>query len=282
MTVVPFYAIIYVDILWSGVINLFTTLLILAVLIVPVISILIGIKQSGTSPYRAVLNSILATMTVALVIVVAASISGHGLFDTYHNYAVEASKIIIGDGNLSQMVGVSDMTNAKATKAIIALYDQIFSGTPGYLLLITTLISYFDYCILSRIFGGNRVTAMPKFREFTFPQGIVMAMVIMYFVAFFLSKSGMTGGETIYQNVNYLFDLVFIIQGASCIFMICHTKRWPKVLAVILIIICWNIYILREAIVLVGMFDLIFNFKGIIILRQQLKDRNNDNKGRKL
>lgn len=260
---------------------MFTTLLILAVLIVPVISTLIGIRQGGTSPYRVVLNSILATMTASLVVVVAASISGNGLFDAYHNYAVESSKIIIGDGNLSQLVGVADMTDAKATKVLIALYDRLFSGTPGYLLLITTAISYLDYCIFSRIFGGNKALAMPKFREFTFPQSIVMAMVIMYFIAFFLSKSGMTGGETIYQNINYMFDLVFIIQGASCLFMICHTRRWPKVIAILLVIICWNIYMLREAIVIIGMFDLIFNFKGIMILRQQLKDRDN-NKGRKL
>ena len=260
---------------------MFSLSLFLLIIVIPFVTMPRDIRSNSVSPYFAVVRAVLTTMVALIAVMAMAKFTGNPLFEMYHDSVVRISEAILNDSGLRDMVGLTDVDDAEAKKSLIEFYDKIAMKMPGYLLLLTTIVCYFDYIILSRSQAKRQpVQLMPKFKEFSFPSSTVMAMVIMYFLAWFISKGGMEGGESIFLNINYLFDMVFCIQGASVIFMYFDLKRVPKAVPVILIIFLWNAYLLRELVVIIGIMDLIFGLKGFIVFKQQLKeqrkqDRNN-------
>lgn len=252
-----------------------TLSLFLLIIVIPFVTMPRDIRKSSVSPYFTVLRSILTTMVALMAIMAMAKITGNPLFETYHDGIVKVCDNILNNENLRSMVGLSDVSDAKATDTLITLYDGMIMRMPGYLILITTIVSYFDYIILSRSFAKRQqVRLMPKFREFSFPNNIVMAMVVMYFLAWFMSKGDFPAGDAIYANINYLFDMVFAIQGAAVIFMFCHLKRMPKAVPVIAVIFFWNVYLLREMMLIIGMMDLIFGIRNFLVFKEQLREQN--------
>jgi uncharacterized protein YybS (DUF2232 family) len=76
-----------------------------------------------------------------------------------------------------------------------------------------------------------------------------------------ISASGMIDNNMIFLNINYIFDFAFCIQGFSLILMFAYTKRIPKALAVIAIIVIYCTNLGQTVLMLAGFTDIVFGLK---------------------
>lgn len=129
----------------------------------------------------------------------------------------------------------------------------------------SVVFAYLEYIILSKIMARQQKrNMMPPFREFSLPGGAMMGIVGMYLAAWILTEAGVFSNNMMYMNIDFLFDFAFSIQGVSVVLMFCHMKRLPKILGAVAAVILWMTYIGKMFLVIIGMFDLMFNFKGRI------------------
>ena len=244
-------------------------------IIVPFITMPRDIKNGTVSPYYAVIKSVIITMAAVMVVMAVARASGHALYQTYQEYINDVSQGIASDENFKNMLGLGSASNAEALTTITAVYEMMAKRVPAYIVTMSLVLSYFVYTRLSRSAkkAGLPVQMMPKFKEFSLPPNCIMPMVIFYFIAVLMSRGEFPAGDFIYQNINYVFDLAFVLQGASVMFMMCDARKWPKAVAVLIVFIFWNMYMLRQALVILGMFDLIFGMKARVIMKAQLREQ---------
>lgn len=258
---------------------MYTFMLGILILVVPYLVLPKEINKGDNSPYFSVLKSIMATLMGVLIFFVIIRCTGHGLYEIYHDSVSRVVKVIAENPDMKQFFGVSGVSEAAAEKQIMLYYDNLLKLVPGYILLLSTLVSYVDYIVLSKSQSKHKsVQLMPKFKEFNFPPQTVTAMVIMYLAAMLINKSGAFPNDFIFANINYLFDLVFVIQGVSVIFMWCSLRRWPKFIAIIIALVFWNFFMMRQILVIIGMIDLIFSIKGFLIFKAQIRAQNGGSK----
>ncbi|MBQ0078564.1 MAG: DUF2232 domain-containing protein [Eubacterium sp.] len=256
-----------------------TIIIAILILIVPYLVLPREIDKGDNSPYFSVLKSVIATLAAVLVFFAMVRMTGQGVYEIYRESVEQVVKVIAENGNLRGLFGVQDASQAVAEKQIMIYYDHILKQVPGYIVLMSTLVSYVDYIILSKSQSKRKsVQLMPKFKEFSFPPQTVTAMVLMYLIAFITNKMEMFPNDMIYVNINYVFDLVFVIQGVSVIFMWCSLRRWPRFVAVIIALLLWNFFMLRQILVLLGMIDMIFGVKGFLVFKDQMKSQSGGNR----
>lgn len=252
---------------------MFSITIIIVILIVPFIVMPRDIRSQKVSPYYAVVRSVIVTMAVVMAMMAAAKMSGHPLYQGYHDYVEKITALVVEGGTYKNMPGIGRLSAADAGTALLAIYELMIKRIPGYVAAASLVVSYFNYIILSRNIGKNQpVQKMPPFRDFNYPQNIFLPMLAMYLGAWLLDRSGSSTGDVLYYSMSYLFDLVFVIQGASVMFTLCYIRKWPKAVAVIVVILFWNVYALRQALLLLGMFDLIFGMKRRLYQRAGMGD----------
>ena len=102
---------------------------------------------------------------------------------------------------------------------------------------------------------------MPKFREFTFPHGTAMAVMIMYIIGWIMLESESEMGEMLFANFSALFDIVFVLQGIAVVLMFFHFKKIPQAIAVVVSGFMVITSIGKTFIVLLGMADMFFGLR---------------------
>lgn len=242
--------------------------LLLIYILIPAVPLVImpGYIRSGSiSPYRTVLQAALITTASAAAVLMAASIMGDGLFGQLQVLAEDMAEQI---GNAPMMADAFDMAamdEADRVEMFRQLYEQAFAVLPACVMVMSAVFAYLEYIILSKIMARRRsVNMMPPFREFSLPGGAMMGIVGMYLAAWILTEAGVFSNNMMYMNIDFLFDFAFSIQGVSVVLMFCHMKRLPKILGAVAAVILWMTYIGKMFLVIIGMFDLMFNFKGRI------------------
>ena len=245
----------------------------LVIILVPFIVMPRDIKGDKTGPYMSVLKSVIVTLTAVLGLVIAAMISGHPLYDGLHSVTEQVVNVLINEGSYKNIPGFEQLSEADAKKSLLAVYDMMIKRLPAYIAAASLVISYFDYIMLSRSIRKRQpAQIMPPFRDFNYQGNVFLPMILMLLASWLIGKSGGTSAEILYLSINYIFDIAFAIQGASTIFTLCYVRKWPKAVAVITVIVFWNIYILRQALVILGMFDLVFGMKRLFYAKA---DQNN-------
>lgn len=242
--------------------------LLLIYFLIPVMPLIImpGYIRSGSiSPYRTVLQATLITTASAAVVLMAASIMGQGLFGQLRMLAADMAEQIGNAPMMEDAFNMAAMDEADRIEMFRQLYEQAFAVLPACVMVMSAVFAYLEYIILSKIMGRRRsVNMMPPFREFSLPVGAMMGIVGMYLAAWILTEAGVFTNNMMYMNIDFLFDFTFSIQGVSVVLMFCHMKRLPKILGAVAVVILWMTYIGKMFLVIMGMFDLMFNFKGRI------------------
>lgn len=235
------------------------------ILVIPLIVMPRYIKSGSMSPYRTVLQATMIIAAAAAVVFMSAAMTGHGLFAQMQELIEVVSKEVADNQIIVDAFNMTSVSDAQRAEVISQLYKNMFSLMPAYIMVMGAVVSYIEYIIMSRIMSRRgQVMTMPKFREFSFPNGAAMGIIGMYLLTWILTEMSVFGNDMMYRNIDFLFDFAFAIQGVSVVLMFCHMKRMPKVLGVIVAIILWITLFGKMALVMLGMLDMIFGFKGKI------------------
>lgn len=241
---------------------MYLLIIMLMTLFIPFIIMPNYISRADKSPYEIVVKSVMFICAAAAIAFMTAGMTGDGVFTQLYKSVEEFAKAAAQDANVIKSLHLEETAEAERAGMVVKLYGEALKMLPACIFMMGTIISYIAYIILSRSLNKRSpVNLMPRFREFTFPNSAVMALVIVYMFVWIMTTEGTFSDNSFYLNIDVLFDFVFFIQGASVIFMLCYVKRIPKAAAFIFSLAMWYIFVGRTAVVMLGMFDLIFGFK---------------------
>lgn len=232
------------------------------ILIIPLIVMPKHIRIGNMSPYRTVMQATLVTTAAAAIVFMAASMSGQGLFAQMQELTDDMAEELAVNPMLADAFDQASVSEADREEMFKQIYDRTFAVMPACIMAMGAVAAYIEYMILARLMGKRRqVNKLPKFREFSFPNGAFMGIMGMYLITWILTEMGVFSDDLMYANINFLFDFAFSIQGLSVVLMLCYAKRLPKALGIVAAVILWMTFIGKTLLVILGMLDLIFNFK---------------------
>ena len=242
---------------------MYLTLIFIFTLIMPFIVMPKYIRTGIISPYKAVVLSMLGTTTLAVVIFIVAEISGVGVYEQLYKVTELVVDQAATNPMMIEMFDSAGISEADRATALMNAYDYGLMRLPSSIMFMATIVSYIAYIIVSSIIGRKHdVKRMPKFREFSFPHGAGMAIMLMYLISWLLMGADLEVGVPLYTNINVMFDLLFSIQGIAVVFMFFHFKKVPQAVSVIVSGIMWFTSIGRMFLVLMGMADLFLGVRG--------------------
>lgn len=242
---------------------MYLTVIFILTLIIPFLVMPKHIKWGILPPYRVVLLSIMGVCTMAAVILMLASFSGQGVYAQLLDAAKIVSEQAASNPTIVEAFGAGGVSEAEMAKFLMQMYSKGFLMVPAGILFMAAVVSYIAYIILSKILGKNReVKKMPKFREFTFPHGTAMAVMLMYLLGWLMLDSEAKMGEIMYANFSMIFDLVFVLQGIAVVFMFFHFKKVPQVVSVIACVCMCVSSFGKTFMVLLGMADIFFGLRA--------------------
>lgn len=233
----------------------------LAALLAPIPAITKAMKDRVT-PFRAVVNGIVAGGVAAVGVMVIAEFAGSNVFDEMYAQIDAMAQIMAQDPNMVQLLGEGVSENERI-KFITTIYSEAIKMIPSVVCIMAAVVSYVDYIILSKIYKPGGIVAIPmtKLREFNLPRNFATIWLITYLLLLLFTNSDAGAGNMIFMNISSLFDFVFCIQGLSVVFMFCYSKSWPKVLAVIVSVAALVFGLGQTLLILLGFTDILFGLK---------------------
>ena len=238
-----------------------TTMALLAALILPAPSLIKSIKERVT-PFRAVGSGLLAGIFGALAVMLIGEFMGTNVFDELYQSVDTMIKALSTDPNFAAMIGENANVD-QMLEQMRVMYESAIKMLPATLCIFALLASYVDYIILSKILkpGGIAPIPMTKIQEFDLPRRMVTVWCLIYLAALLLSETEALANSAVFLNVMMLFNMAFILQGISVIFMFCSSRRIPKAVAVIATVILLMLNVGGLLIRLLGFTDLLFGLK---------------------
>ena len=240
------------------------------IFVVPIAVIPKYIKAGRMSPYRIVMQSVLTVTVLTIIVFMIASMTGKGIFAQIQETIDALAKDLADSPLLEQSLNLASDSKADRIEAISSLYENAFAVLPATIMVMSAVVSYIEYLIISKIMRRRTGTVgrMPKFREFSWPGSALMGIMGMYLLSWLLTKTGVFADNMVYMNIDFLFNFMFSIQGVSVVLMFCYMKRIPRGIGIAAAVILWITYLGRMILLIVGMFDLIFGIK------RKIKGRN--------
>ncbi len=234
-------------------------------LIIPFIVLPKYIIEGRMSPYRAVMQSTLVISAMAVIVFMFAYMTGEGVMAQMQDMIKLTSEMIASDPQFVELMGTEYDTEAARVNMLVKMYNDIFQQMPVCIMFTGAIVSYIAYIILSKTLSKKHaVHKLPPFREFSFPGGTAIGIMLMYLISALFMGVEALSGDMLYANMNLLFDIVFSLQGISVVLMFCHMKRMPKAVGVIIALVLWMTVIGRMLLVVVGLFDLMMGIKAKI------------------
>lgn len=241
---------------------MYASLALIVAVFAPLPTLVTSIKGRVT-PFRAVVNGIVAGAVGALIVMVIAQITGVNVFEQLSEQTELAAQTIASTPEMAEAIGGSGLSEAEIVKGITDIYSTVIQSLPTTICIVAAIASYIEYIILSKIYkpGGVKAIPMTKMRELELPRNIVTIWVVLYIVSLFVKGNDGLDFDFVFLNITAIFNMLFILQGMSLIFMLCYAKRLPKALAVIVIILLLGMNIGNLILELAGFADVLFGFK---------------------
>ena len=240
---------------------MFTTLMMLIAILAPIPAIVKSMSERVT-PFRAVLQGLITGAVAALMVMFIADIAGSNVFDELFKSVNVMIEMMANDPSMIMILG-EDTTEAERVQFLSEVYSQAIQMMPAVIFVFTTIASYIEYIIISKIYkpGGVKAIPMTKLREFDLPRNIAFVWLALYLLSILITSSGMLDNNMVFLNINYIFDFAFCIQGISLVFMFCYSKRIPQFLGALVIFVAYATNLGQTLLMLAGFTDIIFGVK---------------------
>ncbi len=224
--------------------------------------------RKGSGPYRAVLEGVIAVGIATMLVFIFSMAAGEPVGQMMAEAGSEAVKSLLGDSSLLHSLGLSQLTSAEQESFLSALYLQSSQIIPSMILILASIISYFEYMFISSVAckAGAQVRKLPKFREFSMPRHAIFGWCLMLGLTYLINLTSLVADNILLANMEMLFVFAFSVQGLSTIFTFFYAKRLPTVIAVIAAIFILGTSIGQIVALFLGLLDLTFDCKGRLLL----------------
>lgn len=167
-----------------------------------------------------------------------------------------------------ELLKESGISNYELFKFIDTMEDKFGEALliiPSIIMILSLIMAYLNYLIsvLILIRLGYGIVYTPKFSKFSLPNNILLGTGIMLLGNFLLKVLKFPHYETIFINITTLISFVFFLQGLAVIDYRLIRKNRNWFLRVLAIIFISSILPLGGAITILGMLDIIFDFRKL-------------------
>lgn len=181
---------------------MYLSLIFFLILIIPFVTMPKPIASGMIQPYRVVVGSVMIIATASVIIFMAASFLGDGLYAQMQDGIKAMAKILAADPNVIQMLKLQNADTEERLTLFTSVYSMAFQLLPACILASSAVVSYIAYILLSRSLSKRipQVRRMPKFREFSLPPDAFTGLFLMYFAAGLLTLSGVFENDVFFQK----------------------------------------------------------------------------------
>jgi uncharacterized protein YybS (DUF2232 family) len=234
---------------------MYTTLILLGILVFPIPSLVICIKR-GLNPYNGVLNATVSVGLSSVLIFIFAAASGSSV----------AAELEASYEAAMPMLLQSLPDQEEALRQII---DIAISDFPSTILLMGAVVAYLEYLILSKFVrnGDRGAWQMARLREFSWPRNGIYGWLLIFVMSWIVGLTGFPDGDLVMLNVQNIFEAAFALQGTSLLLMFFFMKKVPKGLGPVLAILAWILPMGKSVLFLLGIADIMFGLRTRISQR---------------
>ena len=243
-------------------------LIFLFILAVPAVVIPWNLKKQ-ISPYRTILECMIAVSILVIGVLAAARGSGSALGEQLMAVVQTAAETLAGTKEFVNAAGLEKLSYSERVQLIVGMYGILNALLPSVVLIASAIVSFFLYMILSKL-GRKRnretILLMPL-RYFRWPASLMLGFLLMFLLSFLLGKVPALAGMQLYLNVNLLFEFAVAFQGLAAMFFLFDTRRVPKVISVLAGILGMGTGVGRMILFVFGAADYIFNLRVRMVRR---------------
>lgn len=244
---------------------MYFSLIFFLILIVPVAVMPRQMLAGHRSPHRIVMQAIIASMAAILMVFMLASYLDDSVYSEGKAAAELLSQQAAANTQLADLMGLGDTSEEERLDFFSQVYDLGLDRIPVSFMFLAAVAAYLEYLLISSLLARRgRVKKMPPFREFSFPYGTAMAVMLMYLTTWLIASAETSYGAMLFANLDMLFDLVFALQGISVVLLFFHLKRIPAAAGIVVAAVMWITSIGKLFLVLLGLIDMMMGLKGRI------------------
>lgn len=144
--------------------------------------------------------------------------------------------------------------------------DYFISVIPTMIIVFSFIISYINLLLLSIILNkiGYKRFKMGKFMYFRLPSNIILGSAVMLIGSFIIKYLKILNYNTIFMNMSFILSIVFFLQGLSLIiYWVSNIKVNKAIKIIVMIIVIINIPFLSGILSMLGVIDVIFDFRKL-------------------
>ncbi|KMY55897.1 hypothetical protein AC623_19780 [Bacillus sp. FJAT-27231] len=147
------------------------------------------------------------------------------------------------------------------------MFDYLLALMPSLLVLFSMgsilVIMAINFPIAKRL--GVEVPKFKPFREWHVPKSILWYYIILLLASLIAAPEKGSMWYSSYINIMFMLQFCLLLQGLSFLYFIAHSKKWPKIIPILLTIFSILVLPLLYIVRLLGIIDLGFD------LRQRLQ-----------
>ena len=177
-------------------------------------------------------------------------------FETFDKSLVDAVEFY-------QKQGMSQEEIEKATKSAKDMFAMVRIIMPGAFLLCAPLITFANYLAAKAILNklGERFESVPPFTNWDVPRWTLIPYGIsLLMITYYLSQPT-SGWYLLGVNIQMICSVIYVLQGLAVAFSYIDTKGKPKWWKTVLVSLIFLSQFISQTVVLLGAFDLIFDFR---------------------
>ncbi|MBL5814492.1 DUF2232 domain-containing protein [Bacillus sporothermodurans] len=103
-----------------------------------------------------------------------------------------------------------------------------------------------------------------SFGDLQLPRSILWYYLITIILTLILKPEQGSFANTALANLNFVLQLLMLLQGFSFLYFYSYEKKWPKAIPVLIIIFSFLLFPLQYLVRILGIMDLGFNLRQII------------------
>ncbi len=247
------------------------SLLALLLMIVLPLPMLISGNTRGESPYRAILKGAIMTCGGIALLFVVSMLLGNSIITELRTAVDSICHQLAPNDQLAQTFKLGDAGVTERFKKYREIYNRILQLTPSSMMISALVISWIEGLIVGKrkTSEGEPHKPVPPMRTLQLPRGAVWGWLFILLASWICKWAGASFAPTLTANVDILFELTFALQGISLVLFFFYEKKIPKVVPILIVIVCWLMPMGLTLLFIVGLLDMMFP------LRQRIVDRGN-------
>ncbi len=245
------------------------TLIIFSVLVFLPLPLMASVARKTKKSYRAIFEGVLGVAIAMMLMFIIASATGNPVGRAIASDLQLFCETAASNNQIVSMLGMEKVPFGERVNTLTKVYTYAINALPATMLVWSTIIAYFEYMIISIISRRAKypLPELTKLKDFSMPKKALWGWILIYLMTFVVTLLGFMDSNILQINIQVLFQFAFQIQGLAVVFYFCDSKKWPKVVAVILCLFFLPTAIGQMLLCMIGFLDLGFGLRKIITRR---------------